>query len=316
MSVRGPAGPQRSPAAQRGRAPVGLRPGGPLLRRRHVGAARRLVAGAALPPGGRRATGPRSAPSLGVPVLVGQHGTGPWQVSAFTPGDDVPATSSGVVELDPQAIAHDLTSRDGRDAADAEIAGLIRSGRLAEADAWLTDALRQHSGPIATACLAVPADGVELGGWDEVNADLTAITRRGHDVVTAVGLDLSGYGDSETDDWWDKEPAVEVAYYTDSSFAFSTASLEEMLEASADVRRTLDGRDARRRHGVRHDHRAARGVRRPPPAPGGARADRRDRRGRGGAPRLVVAAPPVQASGREAQVDAHGLALAIPGDRR
>ncbi len=128
-------------------------------------------------------------------------------------------------------MAHDLTSRDGRDAADAEIAGLIRSGRLAEADAWLTDALRQHSGPIATACLAVPADGVELGGWDEVNADLTAITRRGQDVVTAVGLDLSGYGDSETDDWWDKEPAVEVAYYTDSSFSFSTASLDEMLAA-------------------------------------------------------------------------------------
>lgn len=27
-------------------------------------------------------------PALGVPVLVGQHGTGPWQVSVFSPGED------------------------------------------------------------------------------------------------------------------------------------------------------------------------------------------------------------------------------------
>ena len=27
-------------------------------------------------------------PALEVPVLVGQHGTGPWQVSVFAPGED------------------------------------------------------------------------------------------------------------------------------------------------------------------------------------------------------------------------------------
>ncbi len=31
---------------------------------------------------------PEVGPVLGVPLVVGQHGTGPWQVSAFTPGDD------------------------------------------------------------------------------------------------------------------------------------------------------------------------------------------------------------------------------------
>ena len=40
---------------------------------------------------------PEVGPVLGVPVVVGQHGTGPWQVSVFTPGDDLPATSSGLV---------------------------------------------------------------------------------------------------------------------------------------------------------------------------------------------------------------------------
>jgi hypothetical protein len=30
---------------------------------------------------------PEVGPALGVPVLVGQHGTGPWQVSVFSPAD-------------------------------------------------------------------------------------------------------------------------------------------------------------------------------------------------------------------------------------
>ena len=30
---------------------------------------------------------PEVGPVLGVPVLVGQHGTGPWQVSVFAPTD-------------------------------------------------------------------------------------------------------------------------------------------------------------------------------------------------------------------------------------
>ena len=102
-------------------------------------------------------------------------------------------------------MTHDLNTHEGRGVADTEIAGLLRAGRLTDAEAVLADLLRQHPGPIATACLSVPADGVTISGWDEVNADLVAISRRGEHVVTAVGLDLSGYGDSETDDWWDKD---------------------------------------------------------------------------------------------------------------
>jgi hypothetical protein len=34
---------------------------------------------------------PEVGPALGVPVLVGQHGTGPWQVSVFSPTDELAA---------------------------------------------------------------------------------------------------------------------------------------------------------------------------------------------------------------------------------
>ena len=34
---------------------------------------------------------PEVGPALGVPVIVGQHGTGPWQVSVFRPDDALPA---------------------------------------------------------------------------------------------------------------------------------------------------------------------------------------------------------------------------------
>ena len=124
-----------------------------------------------------------------------------------------------------------LSTHDGRKSVDAELSGLLRAGEYAEAERWLTDAFRTLPGPVASACLAFPPDGVRIRGWDELNADLVRLGRRGH-VITAVGLDLSNYNDSPTDDWWDKDPCVEFAAYTDSAFPFSTASIEEVLEVS------------------------------------------------------------------------------------
>jgi hypothetical protein len=37
---------------------------------------------------------PEVGPALGVPVLVGQHGTGPWQVSVFQPDEPHSTVSS------------------------------------------------------------------------------------------------------------------------------------------------------------------------------------------------------------------------------
>jgi hypothetical protein len=126
-----------------------------------------------------------------------------------------------------------LLDHEGRRAAGVEISGLIRASRTTEAEAWLAERLRGHPGLVASACLGVSADDVVVEGWDEMNADLMTAVRRGH-LVTAVGLDLSNYNDSGSDVWWDKPPAVEVSAYTDSSYPFSTATVEEMLAASTE----------------------------------------------------------------------------------
>jgi hypothetical protein len=113
---------------------------------------------------------------------------------------------------------------------DEEVAGLIRAGRFEDAERMLAGELQAHPGAIATACLAVPPDGVEVIGWDALDAELTRLVRRGHP-ITAVGLDLSNYHDSDTDDWWDKDPCVEVTVYSDADFLFSTSALDEVLRA-------------------------------------------------------------------------------------
>src|SRR4051794_34227519 len=106
----------------------------------------------------------------------------------------------------------------------------MRFRPFAEAELWLTDALRSLPGVVSTACLGTPAEAVVLPGWDRLDARLTRLVERGT-VVAAVGLDLSNYHDAEGADWWDKEPMVEVPVYTDESFPFSTSSTAEILQA-------------------------------------------------------------------------------------
>jgi hypothetical protein len=113
----------------------------------------------------------------------------------------------------------------------AAVSSLLRTGRLHEAESVLRDAFVALPGPVASACLESPPASVEVVGWDELNADLARLTRSGH-AVSAVGLDLSNYNDSTTDEWWDKEPCVEFAAYTDSAFPFSGSTTEEMLRVS------------------------------------------------------------------------------------
>lgn len=112
-----------------------------------------------------------------------------------------------------------------------QLPGLLRSGSLDEAERQLRAALATLPGPVSAACLATPPASVEVLGWDELNADLVRLGRRGH-VITAVGVDLSNYNDSPHEDWWDKEPCVELAAYTDSVYPFSTARLDEILRDS------------------------------------------------------------------------------------
>ena len=97
---------------------------------------------------------PEVGPVLGVPVVVGQHGTGPWQVSVFTPGDDVPA----VLRTLGRFFRGRWLQRPGPRQRQGEALPTRRSpvccvpSRLADSGSRGSPTLlRQHPGPIATA---------------------------------------------------------------------------------------------------------------------------------------------------------------------
>lgn len=92
----------------------------------------------------------------------------------------------------------------------------------------LLDRLRKIESPIAAACFALSADSIQLEGWDELNAEIEQTD------CTALGIDLSNYNDSLTGEWHQKEPCLEVGYYSDRPFPFSTFSREEILSRCAD----------------------------------------------------------------------------------
>jgi hypothetical protein len=114
---------------------------------------------------------------------------------------------------------------------DEDVSGLIRRREYAEAEAVLVDHLLELPGPIAIACRGLSADNVEVVGWEEVAAALGRATASGQE-VSAVGLDLSNYSDSEGRDWWDKEPIVELSLYDDSHFPFSSATRRQVRQAA------------------------------------------------------------------------------------
>jgi hypothetical protein len=112
-----------------------------------------------------------------------------------------------------------------------EISGLIRRREYLEAENLLVDLLLDRPGQIAIACRGLTVDTIEITGWEEVAFALGRATAQAQE-VTAVGLDLSNYSDSEGRDWWDKEPIVELSLYDDAHFPFSTATRREMRQAA------------------------------------------------------------------------------------
>lgn len=128
----------------------------------------------------------------------------------------------------------DLTARmaepDGWRSVDVELGALLRHGDSAALEMRLRAALDGRTDSVARACLAVGAGSVDVTGWEVLDAELTRAVQRGR-AITAVGLDLSNYGDG-AGEWWDKEPLVEVAVYGDDSYPFSTTDRDEMLAAS------------------------------------------------------------------------------------
>jgi len=126
-------------------------------------------------------------------------------------------------------LSEQLSSWAGRRAVGSELAAMLRRREFDKAERVLSEHLTTCSGPIATACRGVSDGHVVLEGWEEVDADLVDLGRRGR-MVTAIGLDLSNYSDHEGKAWWDKEPYVELAAYTDDVFPFSESRRQDLLD--------------------------------------------------------------------------------------
>ncbi len=128
-------------------------------------------------------------------------------------------------------LAEQLSSWDGRRAVGSEIAALLRKHDWEATERLLSERLTGYPGPIATACRGIAGDQVTLDGWEEVDADLVDLCRRGRG-VTAIGLDLSNYSDADGPTWWDQEPIVEFAAFTDEVFPFSESRRQDLLDLS------------------------------------------------------------------------------------
>ena len=122
-----------------------------------------------------------------------------------------------------------LATDEGQRAFNREIADLLRHQLYADAARLLSEALDTRPGIVAQACRATPVDAVSISGWPELHRQINRLDS----AVTAIGLNLSNYNDAVGDAAWpDKEPAIEVAYYTDNAYGFSSASLDTLLAAS------------------------------------------------------------------------------------
>jgi len=107
---------------------------------------------------------------------------------------------------------------------EAEIAASLRNLDFDETGKRLLAALGDcHSG-YASLCKRIADRYVAVDGWDALWADLHVLKQKGT-AVTAIGIDLSGYGDGP-------EPVLETAVYDDGAFPFSAADRPALLAAS------------------------------------------------------------------------------------
>lgn len=106
-----------------------------------------------------------------------------------------------------------------------EIAAIARSGQIDAALDRLHAEIAAVGGPLADLCMTTRHEPVRLTDWDALSAAIFKPLRSGA-LCTAVGIDLSVHSDGD-------EPAVEVSYYDDGSFPFSTSKREDILAKNA-----------------------------------------------------------------------------------
>src|ERR1044072_7305730 len=112
-----------------------------------------------------------------------------------------------------------------------DVPGLIRRREYAEAETVLLEHVTSRPGPVTTACRGLAADLVRITDWEPVAVAVGRAVGEGQH-VSAVGLDLSNFSDSDGREWWDKDPVVEYSLYDDSAFPFSASSRRQVQEAA------------------------------------------------------------------------------------
>lgn len=122
----------------------------------------------------------------------------------------------------------DLMHETGRREFDLRLAQMIRDGEHLAADALLHDLLQTLPTELSALCLSLPADAVQVRGWEQLALRATAAAAQAGD-VTAIGVDLTSQP-VERDANGCRVQQLETNYYTDEAFAFSRSSRDEILE--------------------------------------------------------------------------------------
>lgn len=114
-----------------------------------------------------------------------------------------------------------------------QVETLMRAGQADEAAAIVVAALGELADAgqtLAQLCIALRVEDIELLGWDRLAEKIARLDKPGLP-ITAIGIDLSwpGHVGLEPDADGRLEPYLETSFYSDTAFAFSTSSREDLL---------------------------------------------------------------------------------------
>jgi hypothetical protein len=123
-----------------------------------------------------------------------------------------------------------LSSPEGHAQFRQRLTTLIRAEAFTEADAFLNDQVRGLQSDIGDICRNLSVDSVEILGWDKLWAKIDRYS--GKDAITAIGVDLSSHVENPKSSQGWAEPGLEINYFSDKYYPFSTASRLDILGKS------------------------------------------------------------------------------------
>jgi len=121
----------------------------------------------------------------------------------------------------------DLSSQESAKRYRRAISKLMREDRFSEAEAVLLADLQQFPSELSGICRSLSLDEILVKDWDQLNALLSRPTLDRGKACTALQIDMSNHVNSS-----DGGPSIEVSFYSDDAFPFSTATREQILASN------------------------------------------------------------------------------------